>query len=317
MMVLAASRATTRADTVPPLPFMTSRSRWKPWRLQLALQAAHVAVEDRLHGGIHRRGGAALIFAEFRQQRMPERDVFVGPQGARDLAGAQLVRRVGVGVQEVDDEALAASRDQRVHRRRQRRLVERGHHLAACIHALGHLEAQLARDDRLEGAGHAVGLGPGAPAQLERVAEAARGDQPDLGDLALQHRVGGGRGAVDDQVEIGGRHAGCGDRLQHAGGLVGGRGRDFRQPDVLAARARFIQQQVREGPADIDADNPPHAPPGTPVTNRMSLAYEQSGGCPATAGLFRLPCAADWPHGAKTARPSIVALHKICCNAQI
>ncbi len=30
MMVLAASRATTRADTVPPLPFMTSRSRLKP-----------------------------------------------------------------------------------------------------------------------------------------------------------------------------------------------------------------------------------------------------------------------------------------------
>ena len=86
MMVLAASRATTRAATVPPLPFMTSRSRLKPCALQLALQAPHVAVEDRLHGRVDRRGGAALVLAELRQQLVAERDVAVGPELARDLA---------------------------------------------------------------------------------------------------------------------------------------------------------------------------------------------------------------------------------------
>ena len=51
-------------------------------------------------------------------------------------------------------------------------LVERRHDLAVGVHALVDLEAQLARDQRLEGAGHAVGLRPGAAAELEGVAEA-------------------------------------------------------------------------------------------------------------------------------------------------
>ena len=50
-------------------------------------------------------------------------------------------------------------------------------HLARHVHALVDLDAPLARDQRLEGAGHAVGPGPRAPAELEGVAEAARGDR--------------------------------------------------------------------------------------------------------------------------------------------
>ena len=55
-----------------------------------------------------------------------------------------------------------------------RGLVERGQHPAAGVHALGHLEAQVARDDGGEAAGHAVGLRAGAAAELEHVAEALR-----------------------------------------------------------------------------------------------------------------------------------------------
>ena len=42
------------------------------------------------------------------------------------------------------------------------------------VGALGDLEAEVAGDDRGEAAGHAVGVGPGAAAELEDVAEALR-----------------------------------------------------------------------------------------------------------------------------------------------
>src|SRR5260221_588313 len=58
---------------------------------ELGLQAIDVAVEDRLHGGVDRRGGAAFVLAKFRQQQMAERHIVVRPQRAHDLAGAQFM----------------------------------------------------------------------------------------------------------------------------------------------------------------------------------------------------------------------------------
>ena len=84
-------------------------------------------------------------------------------------------------------------------------LVERGEDAAAGVHALGDLEAEVARDDRREAAGHAVGLRAGAAAELEHVAEARGGDQAGAGEAALEHGVGGGGGAVHDQVDVGER----------------------------------------------------------------------------------------------------------------
>ena len=111
MMVLAASRATTRRRHRAAVAVHDQQVALEALRASSSpCRRPHVAVEDRLHGGVHGRGGAALVLAELRQQRVPERDVGVGPERARDLAGAQLVRRVGVGMQEMDDEALAARR---------------------------------------------------------------------------------------------------------------------------------------------------------------------------------------------------------------
>ena len=159
----------------------------------------------------------------------------------------------------MDEQALAAHGQQGAHGVGDLGLVERHDDLALGVDALVDLQAPLAGDQRLEGAGHAVGLGPRAPAELEAIAEAARGDQTDLGELALEHGVGGGGGAVDDEVEIGGGDAGLGDGCQHAIGLVGGGGEDLGEPDALALRADLVEQQVREGAADVDANHPPHA----------------------------------------------------------
>jgi len=68
------------------------------------------------------------------------------------------------------------------------------------VHPLGNLEPEVARDERREAAGHAVSLRTGAPAELEHVAEALGGDEPGPRQPTLEHGVGGGRGAVDDQV---------------------------------------------------------------------------------------------------------------------
>ena len=67
--VLAASRATSARRHRAAVAVHDQEVALEAARLQLAAQPADVAVEDRLHGRVDRRGGAALVFAELRQQR--------------------------------------------------------------------------------------------------------------------------------------------------------------------------------------------------------------------------------------------------------
>ena len=166
--------------------------------LQFAAQPVHIALEDRLHRGVHRRRHAALEFARFRQQRMARRDVVVRPEVLRYLGSAALMRGVGVGVEEVDDERLAAGGEQRLHSPLHFLFVERRAHRTRGFDAFGYFQPQIARDDRDKSAGHAVGLRTRAAAKLDYIAKAARGDHAGAGEAALQHCIGSGRGAVDD-----------------------------------------------------------------------------------------------------------------------
>src|SRR4029453_18019568 len=93
------------------------------------------------------------------------------------IAGPTLVTVVDVGVDEVDDEGLDALRVERLGGAAYLALVERDDHLALGVDPLGHLQAQLARDEGLERALKAVRRGSRAPAELEHIAEAARGDE--------------------------------------------------------------------------------------------------------------------------------------------
>ena len=70
-------------------------------------------------------------------------------------------------------------------------------------HALGHVEAQMARHERLRQFDHQVVevVAVLAP-DLERVAEALRRDQRGRGRAALDDRVGHERRAMDDQLEV-------------------------------------------------------------------------------------------------------------------
>ena len=120
----------------------------------------------------------------------------------------------------------------RLHRLAHALLIDRRQDLAGSIESLAHLQPQVTRDQRLEGADHAVGIGPGAPPQFEHVAEAFCRDQAAARDLAFEQRIGRRRRAVHDEVDLGGILAGLLDRLEHALGLVAHRRRHLRQPDL-------------------------------------------------------------------------------------
>ena len=188
----------------------------------------------------------------------------------------------------MDDEALAARGDQRVDGRLHLVLVERRQHVAARVHALVDLEPQLARDQRLERAGHAVGLRPRAAAELEGVAEAARGDQPDLGDLALEHGVGRRRRAVDDEVEIGGRHPGGGNAPQaRPTAWFGRRRRHLGESDRRRRRAAPRNQEIGERPADIDPGDPSRRSGGRRAPLRRRVTQTRRTGRAREAGRPR------------------------------
>ena len=109
-------------------------------------------------------------------------------------------------------------------------------------------------DQRHEAALQAVGRRPGAPAELEHVAKAARRDQADGRDLALEHRVGRRRRAVHDRVERRRVDAGRVERGEHAEGLVVDRRRHL--GDAHLAGRGVDDDQVGEGAADVDAGDP-------------------------------------------------------------
>ena len=228
---------------------------------KLAAQPLDIAFEDRLHRGVDRRRDAALELARFRQQRVAHGDVAVRPGFGGDLGGAALMRRVGVGMQEMDDQRLAAGVDQAANGSAHLVLVERRAHIARRFDALRHFEPEIARDDRHEDAGHAIGLRPRAAAELDDVAEAARGDHAGHRQPPLEHGVGRRRGAMDDQVDRLDREGGGVERGDHAMRLVVDGGRRLGDADL--AVAAIDEDQVGEGAADVDAGD--DASPGCAI----------------------------------------------------
>ena len=174
---------------------------------QPAGDALQVAGHDGLDVAVERGGAAALELAHLAQYVGAQGDVDLGPDLARERTGPAFVVGIEIGVDEVDDQRLGAGRVRRPGGLPHLVFVELGHHRAGGIDPLGDLEAALARDDRLEVTHHAPRVGPGAAAELQRVAEALGGDQGAAHPLALQHGVGADRGAVDHRLQPARRRA--------------------------------------------------------------------------------------------------------------
>ena len=156
----------------------------------------------------------------------------------------------------MDHQCLGAAIAQAMHGLPHCRLVKRCQDTTGGIDALGDLGPQVARDQRLEAAGHPVGIGASAAPQLQHIAKASRGNQPAARALALKHGIGGDRRAVDQcsyRREIGFEHGQPGDKADRL--IFGGRGH---LGDAKHAARRIERQQVGEGAADVNPDLPRH-----------------------------------------------------------
>ena len=178
--------------------------------------------------------------------------------GFDQLARSLLVRRMQEGEQVADSDRLCAIGNEFCCRTPHRRLVQRDDDLALRGNLLDRLLALRARREehrrhRLEH--DAVQVLAKLVADLKDVLETNTGDQADLRALALKHRVGGDRGAMQETDDAGGgdtkivRQMRYG--IQHRLAGVPARGGDLQRAH---RRTGAAADDVGEGAADIDAD---------------------------------------------------------------
>ncbi len=231
--------------------------------LQVGLELAEIARHARQHVGVGDGGRGALVLADLRTDLAGERDRHARQLLGQDRAGAPLMRFGGEAVQEADGDGLDFAAAQLGRDVAHRLLVERQQHGAVGRHPLGYAEAQIARHQRI-GPLHVdvVLLEAVLPGHLERVAEALGGEQRGAGALALDQRVGGERGAVHHQTDIGRPALGLGQDGAHAfqHGALGrvGRGQELDGVSPSIVRYSGLQHNVGESAADIDGQARQH-----------------------------------------------------------
>jgi hypothetical protein len=166
------------------------------------------------------------------------------------------MRIVGVGVDEADGDGLDALRNERRSRLAHRGLIQRRDNAAIGRNALHRLKPPPPRHQRLGLApGHIEHTGRADPADLQHVAETARGQQSGSRTDLLQDGVGRHRGAVHhlgDFARIEPRlRQHCRDANCHALTRISRRGCRLVHMDAPIGQR---QHDVREGASDIHAD---------------------------------------------------------------
>jgi hypothetical protein len=224
----------------------------RPLAPELAGEPPQIAIDDRLHVAVDRRGRAALVLAVFRQQLGAHRDIRVRPHGRCDLAGTLLVTVVHVRMDEVDDQRLDAGRPQRLGGAAHRVLVERHHDLSLGVHALRDFEPKVARDERLERPLQAVRRRPRPAPQLQHITEAGRRDEASHRALPLEERVRRRRRAVDQDLDRCRRDTRLAQGDQHALRLIADGRRHLGDGDLPGGLVH--DDEIREGAAHVDAN---------------------------------------------------------------
>jgi hypothetical protein len=166
------------------------------------------------------------------------------------------VRGIRIAVDEADRDHLHARPHETLGRPHDAGLVQGSHDAAIGGDALVDLEPQPPRHQRARLLpGEVVKVGRPHPADLQHVAEAARGDEAGDGPGLLEDRVRRHRGAVDDLHHVTRRRAGGpqqrGEAVHHREARVVRRGRDLADTQRAVGQT---QDDVGEGAADIDAD---------------------------------------------------------------
>ena len=218
---------------------------------QFPSQAIEVAADEGLDVTTDGRRTGALEFPQGRQDVRRNHDVVVGPELHRDIASLTFVFGIEIGMQEADDEHLAAGITQGNDFLAQSLRIERREHFTFRTDALGHLASVAPHDQRGEFAAETIGLGAITAPKFEHIPESLRGDQPAARTLAFDRRVCGHGGPMDQEINVFRGDAKRLDALQQANRLVLSRGGDFGHDERRSLRVDV--DQIRVGSANVNA----------------------------------------------------------------
>ena len=199
---------------------------------ELLPNRAQVAGDQGTDVRVHDRRAGALELPEFGQDLGGQLDVIVGPEGDQDFLGLLFVGRVGVAMQEADDNGLAALIEQSPAEPLDLLRIDRREDVALLVAPLVHLQAEISRNERFEIARQAVAVVPVPAADLEDVPKTLRGQESDFGALALEDGVGRHGGAVDHHPDGVDRNSEIRQSVQEAAGLVVGRGEHLQNFEI-------------------------------------------------------------------------------------
>ncbi len=172
-------------------------------RGEAVAHAAQIAGHQRQNISVGNGRGGPFVFADLPADFAGEGNRQLRHGGREDLARAFLVRRVDVGMEETDRHGLDALGTKRIDKCQKRGFVERQQHGPVRRQPLGHLQTQIAFDQR-DRSFHVqiVLLEPVLVGDFQGIPEAFGGDQRCAGAFALDQGVGGQGGAVNHQIEI-------------------------------------------------------------------------------------------------------------------
>ena len=220
-----------------------------------------VLAGQRLDVGVGHRGRGALVLADLRGDLVGGRHRGLRMPAGDQGGGPGLVAGVRVGVQEHDRDRRDAGVDQPLRPRRDLADVELAGHRAVGAEALGDLQPQVARHQRLRpGDVEVVQLELALATDLERVGEAGGGDETGDGAAALDERVGEERRGVHHPRELAGRQAMLPQQRVDAGRdgarriVVGGEDLAVE----LTPAGVVVHHDVGERAADVDAERVAH-----------------------------------------------------------
>ncbi len=229
--------------------------------IALAGQAAFELLEITLGLGLNigrEDGGVgALIFAPLAGDLVRCDHRYLGPARLDFGLQADFVVRVGIGVQQADGDRLYALGAEQRQRLVERGKVQRRDLVAVIIHPLDDLAAEIALHERGRLLVSEIEeVRPVTAADLDGIAKALGGDQPDLGALALGQRVDDDRGAMGEEIDRADIDLGLFQNVENALFKIRRRGVGFFRAHGLDAgfKVGLEIDEVGEGAADIGRD---------------------------------------------------------------
>ncbi len=233
---------------------------------ELALQAAEIACHERLDVGVRTGGRQPFVLSDFRTHPRCKRDRHVRQLLAHARSCRVLVIRVGVPMQKPDRHALDPVAGQGRHGSIHGRQIQGAQHAAPCVQPLPNGQTQPTGDQRLRPVDvNVVLLETVLQGHLYGIAVPLGCQQSRSSPAALDQRVGGQRGAMQDEPRVTCLRAGTFehgfDALHHAVGRIVVC-RQYLYGDPLGPRSVGFQYHVGERSADVDGQAVARVTPG-------------------------------------------------------